>query len=121
MPHTQGVVVSERISEPRAPLLYSRLQDSLLFVLGEVLYHLPRLLATSTTLENSPDKEPLGPCIFGTPVRRAGARETPERVSQQEVSGSYFQCDLRFILQTVPCYLNPSAFIQMQECALLKN
>lgn len=55
MPHTWWVAVSE----PRVPQLYGNLQDILLLLLEEALYHLPRLLTANASLRNSPGKDGL--------------------------------------------------------------
>lgn len=86
MPHAQWVAVSERNTEPGELPLYNSLQDSLLSVLEEVLYHLSRLLTANITLRNSSGKEQAGPRILGIPGKmcRNSKRPMKEYLSTQD-------------------------------------
>lgn len=91
MPHAQWVAVSERNTEPGELPLYNSLQDSLLSVLEEVLYHLSRLLTANISLRNSPGKEQAGLCILGIPSKmcRNSKRPMKEYLSTQDARGLF--------------------------------
>lgn len=71
--------------------LYNSLQDSLLSVPEEVLYHLSKLLTANITLRNSPGKEQAGPWIRGIPSKmcRNSKRPVKEYLSTQDARGLF--------------------------------